>query len=183
MNNTLCYILTFSLGAAVGSAVSWQILKPRYERIVKEEIESIEEAFSRKKTKKDAEKVDDTPEQKFDISDRKAYAKLTRDYSKMSTSQMNDGEEETKVKSKPYIISPSEFGECDYETVSLKYHSDRILADLRGNIIEDVDETVGSDSLTHFGEYEDDSVFVRNDELKTDYEILLDPSGYSDTED
>lgn len=46
--------------------------------------------------------------------------------------------------------------------------------------VDDVEEIVGEESLTHFGEYEDDSVFVRNDRLKCDYEILLDQRNYSD---
>ena len=41
------------------------------------------------------------------------------------------------------------------------------------------DDVVGMESLTHFGEYEDDSVFVRNDRLKCDYEILMDERTYS----
>ena len=41
-------------------------------------------------------------------------------------------------------------------------------------------ETIGKDSLTHFGEYEDDSVFVRNDRLKADYEILMDQRTYAE---
>ena len=48
------------------------------------------------------------------------------------------------------------------------------------DIVDDIEETVGIDSLTHFGEYEDDSVFVRNDERKCDYEILLDDRDYED---
>jgi hypothetical protein len=43
-----------------------------------------------------------------------------------------------------------------------------------------VDDVVGFESLNRFGEYEDDSVFVRNDRLKCDYEILLDRRKYSD---
>ena len=43
-----------------------------------------------------------------------------------------------------------------------------------------MDEIVGEESLNHFGEYEDDSVFVRSDRLKCDYEILLDQRNYSD---
>lgn len=39
---------------------------------------------------------------------------------------------------------------------------------------------IGDDALGHFGEYEDDSVFVRNDEEQTDYEILLDGRNYHD---
>ena len=49
--------------------------------------------------------------------------------------------------------------------------------------IVDIEYLVGEDSLDHFGEYEDDSVFVRNDDLKTDFEILLDEASYYDEED
>ena len=42
------------------------------------------------------------------------------------------------------------------------------------------EESVGKESLTHFGEYEDDSVFVRNDNLKADYEILADKRTYAE---
>ena len=81
----------------------------------------------------------------------------------------------------PYVISPEEFDENeDYNTVSLTYYADGVLTDERDNVIVDVDSIVGEDSLNHFGEYEDDSVFVRNDELQTDYEILLDTRNYGD---
>lgn len=82
---------------------------------------------------------------------------------------------------KPYVISPDEFGEFeDYERISLSYYADQILADEDDEKVEDVDNVVGLESLTHFGEFEDDSVFVRNDRLKCDYEILLDQRTYSD---
>ena len=45
---------------------------------------------------------------------------------------------------------------------------------------DEIEECVGLDSLTHFGEYEEDSVFVRNDNLKIDYEILRDEDDYYD---
>ena len=82
---------------------------------------------------------------------------------------------------KPYVISPDEFGEfAGYDTVSLTYYADRVLADDNDDVIEEVDDVVGTESLSHFGEYEDDSVFVRNDRLKCDYEILLDQRKFSD---
>ena len=67
-----------------------------------------------------------------------------------------------------------------YETESLTYYSDGVLTDEYDNPIEDIERLVGSDALTHFGEYEDDSVFVRNDDLKTDFEILKDYAKYYD---
>ena len=84
-------------------------------------------------------------------------------------------------KDKPYVISPDDFDEMDdYETETLMYYEDDVLTDDGGNIITDVEKLIGKDSLSHFGEYEDDSVFVRNDKLKTDYEILADGRNYYD---
>ena len=81
---------------------------------------------------------------------------------------------------KPRVIPPEEFGEEDYAVISLNYYADGVLADDWDKVIEDVENTVGEDFANHFGEYEDDSVFVRNDELEKDYEILLDMRNYSD---
>ena len=82
---------------------------------------------------------------------------------------------------KPYVIKPEEFGEIlEYESISLTYYADGVLADEYDEVIDDVDEIVGEESLTTFGQYEDSAVFVRNDARKTDYEILLDLRNYSD---
>ena len=78
---------------------------------------------------------------------------------------------------RPYIITPDEFGDREdegYDTVSLVYYSDGILTDDVDQLVEDVDDTVGLESLNHIGEYEDDSVFVRDERKKVDYEILKD---------
>jgi hypothetical protein len=89
--------------------------------------------------------------------------------------------EEPIIVDKPYVITPEEFGDLDdYETISLTYYADLILADDNDVIVDDIEDVVGFDSLNSFGEYEDDSVFVRNDRLKCDYEILLDQRKYSD---
>jgi hypothetical protein len=82
---------------------------------------------------------------------------------------------------RPYVISPDEFGEFDdYEQIGLNYFSDKVLTYDDDELIDDVDDIVGCDSLSRFGDYEDDSIFVRNDRLKCDYEILLDHRKYSD---
>ena len=39
------------------------------------------------------------------------------------------------------------------------------------SIISDYETLIG-DALSHFGEYEDDSVYVRNEDTECDYEIL-----------
>lgn len=82
-----------------------------------------------------------------------------------------------------YIISPAEFGEYeDFDTVSLTWYADQILADDMDpkNPIENVEDYFPFDFLTSFGEYEDDAIHVRNERLKTDYEVLRDTAKWKD---
>ena len=179
----------FVLGAAIGSIVTWQYTRKKYEQIAQEEIDSVKEIFSRRESAADVEitapkpqtaKIG-KPEEKPDITEY--AARLERDgytnYSNVGAEQKK--EEQETMEMKPYVISPEEFGEFeDYERISLSYYADQVLADEDDEKVDDVDNVVGLESLTHFGEFEDDSVFVRNDRLKCDYEILLDQRTYSD---
>lgn len=179
----------FVLGAAVGSVVTWQYTKKKYEQIAQEEIDSVKEIFSKRESAADVEITDPEPhtakigkpEEKPDITEY--AARLERDgytnYSNVGAEQKKEEQETMEIK--PYVISPEEFGEFeDYERISLSYYADQVLADEDDEKVDDVDNVVGLESLTHFGEFEDDSVFVRNDRLKCDYEILLDQRTYSD---
>lgn len=84
---------------------------------------------------------------------------------------------------KPYVISPDDFGELDgYETATLTYYADGVLEDDYYLVIDEseVDAMVGVDSFNHFGEHEQDTVFVRNEQQKTDFEIQRDLRKYSE---
>jgi hypothetical protein len=161
-------LAAFLLGTAVGAVTAWQYAKRKYERIAQEEIDSVKEVFSKREQKTDKE----TKEQE--------YGELLRNtgYSNYS-SEKRKGEKEVEFR-EPYVISPEEFGEMnDYEKISLTYYANGILADENDEVIDDIEETVG-DALEHFGEYEDDSVFVRNEENVCDYEILFDQRNFSE---
>lgn len=168
----------FTTGAAIGSAIAWYLTKTKYEKILQEEIDSVKETFARRQEKLDEEReAADKAKNKADISE---YADKIRecgyDYGGLSKEYE---QEEMKV-DKPYIIPPEELGTLDgYSQITLLYYADGILADEDGELVDDVENIVGLDSLEHFGEYEDDSVCVRNDRLKVDYEILLDLRSYS----
>lgn len=171
MNNTVIGILTFAAGASIVSAVTWIFLKKKYEKIAQEEIESVKEVYA--KLKGEPEEVTETETTPvFTEEERDAYAALVSGYTQEPVEPAVD---------KPFVISPDEFGEYeDYDQISLTYYADAFLTDENDCLIEDVEGTIGFESLTHFGEYEDDSVFVRNDRLKCDFEILLDQRRYED---
>lgn len=181
MENTIKNIVIFIAGAGVGVAMSWQILKTKYEQIAQEEIDSVKEVYSAKESKiKEILKDVNSEEKVIDKKAVKNYSKLTADLGYSSNETKKKVKEEHKLEDKPYVISPDEFDELDYETVTLTYYADKVLTDDYDNPIEDVEGLVGEESLTHFGEYEEDSVYVRNDKYKTDYEILLDIRTYAE---
>lgn len=81
---------------------------------------------------------------------------------------------EQRMKSKPYIISPSEVGNIPgYDKFTLKYYKDGVLLDDANEPLDDIESIVGDRFMTHFGEYEEDTVYVRNDRTQADYEILF----------
>lgn len=187
MNSTLSKIIMFTAGAGIGSVITWRVMKTKYDQRIQEEIDSIYESFSRdlerqKDSADDEVESEDIPDEYYE----KRYKDLVEEseyVTETDTDQNNEEKEDEEDMDRPYIIEPDEFGECDYETVSLTYYEgDGVLANDHDEVIEgdDIEEMVGSDFATHFGEYEEDSVFVRNDFFKIDYEILKDYRSFSE---
>lgn len=175
-------IFAFIAGAAVGSAVTWKLVKTKYERIANEEIASVKEVFSRRT--KDAETSEEEiktidVEEKPTIQEIKEYVDVIKDAG--YSNNIQKGGEASMSGGDPYTIMPEEVGTMDgYDLIDLTYYADGVLEDENYEIVVDVAETVGVESLNSFGEYDDDVVFVRNDKRKIDYEIVRDPRNYSD---
>ena len=169
--------MTFVAGAVIGSLVTWTVVKKKYEQIAQEEIESVKAHFSKREKKEEKTSTDTTEEKRGNLN-QYADVLVKNSYAQYSNASK---EELVKESERPYVISPEEFGELDdYEMITLIHFSDNVLTDDDGELVENIDETVGNDYASHFGEYEDDSVFVRNDRLGCDYEILFDQRKYSE---
>lgn len=188
MNKSLC-ILTFILGAAGGSFATYKLLKKKYEEIAQEEIDSVKEMYRNSQGEcmpnPEIEEQKEVAKKSMEKPDIIEYSKKIKDcnYSDYSKTERNKPEEgpEEKDTSDPYVISPDEFGEDDtYDRINLTYYADGVLADENDEEVENVDGTVGLDSLETFGTYEDDSVHVKNDRLRAYYEILRDERNYED---
>ena len=184
--------MIFAAGAAIGSVVTWKMVKTKYEQIAQEEIESVREAFGRDNddTEEPAENeerdiVTDGPsvaEEIRGIVEKLGYTAESNEKEEPKEENKEE-EEEEDMDSKPYVISPDEFGDCEYITVSLSYYLDGIVTNEQGKIVTNTDELIGEDFADHFGEYEEDSVFVRNDRLGMDFEILKDYRDYYEDEE
>lgn len=186
MKDTLSKLFIFVAGAGLGSVATWKILKSKYDKIYEEEIAEAKEYYKNlyseesEPTEEVEEKVEETlTTVSYQKPDLKQYYNMILEQGYSAEEETNTNEEEAAIE-RPYVISPEEFDEYGYDTISLTYYADGVLTDDGDEPIDDIDDIVGLESLNHFGEYEDDSVFVRNDRLKCDYEILLDPRKYYD---
>lgn len=190
MNNKAINVMAFALGAGLASAVLWRYFKQKYEKIAQKEIASVKETFSKRQKAEAKKQEEKTVADEYTSTLRKeGYITPSGEgweyyggggWNRFSKHDANEKKEEKTV-DKPYVISPDEFGEFDeYERITLTYYADQLLADEDDELVEDVDKTVGFESFNHFGEYEEDCVFVRNDGLCCDYEILLDERNYMD---
>lgn len=186
MNRTLSNLLLFTAGAALGSLVTWRIFKSRYEIVDEdydEEPDDPVEGDDGNKSESNETKIDYNKKPPL-----KDYVKMVENYGYKPKTHMEEVEEELANGEQgdediyePFIIRPEEYGELHaYETLSLNYYADGVLTDDLDNPIEDVESLVPADFADHFGEYDDNAVFVRNDNLECDYEILRDLRKFTD---
>lgn len=193
MHNGLKYTFIFSIGAALGAFATWQYLKPKYERMVQDEVNEFKKDWSEREGEKAEDPNEDDESRIMDIEEleqkRNELRKMAKQYD-----DILDENKYTKVLEKggsnmkddePYVISPLKFAEEDedYDVVSLTYHADGFLVDDMGVLIDDVESIVGTEFPEHFGEYTEDpdTVYVRNERLMTDYEIQRDLDNYAES--
>ena len=178
-------ILTFIFGAALGSVATWMAVKTKYQQEARNEIREMREWVADKAKEKGIEdKVPEgitihrTSNEKPDLFE---YAKKINEAGYTNYNKTGEEQKEEKNVSKPYVISPDEYGGLkEYDCMILNHFADGVLTDDWDVEIEDVEGTVGADYADHFGDYEEDVVHIRNDELQMDYEILRDNRNFAD---
>ena len=191
MKNLLCFVA----GAAIGSVVTWKLIEKKYKDLADEEIESVIETFKNRKPRITKDEVKETVEKvinKFkepketveDIVTAEGYSieneeEIDEDDESNYTVDVDPGVEVIV----PYVITPEQFGEYnEYGTKTLTYYADNVLTDEIDNPItsDEMTTMIGPDALDHFGEYEDDSVYIRDEMNEMDYEILKSEKMFSE---
>lgn len=180
MNTKVLYFATLIIGAAIGSVSTFACVKGYYERRAQEEIDSVKERFSRVKETVNTKKESESPKQEKTLDDSKEswYDKVLQKENYISSSHDKHSKE---VFPSPYIIHPSDVDQSlDYDLINLTYYNNDILTNMDGEIVTDRENLVGLNFVDHFGEFEGDIVFVRNEKLKCDFEITYDERNYED---
>ena len=187
-------LLFFVAGAAIGSVVTWKLIEKKYKDLADEEIESVKETFKNRKSRITKDEVKETVEK---VINKWKEPKETVEDIVTSEGYYTEDEEETEDDESnytvdvdpgvevivPYVITPEQFGEYDeYGTKTLTYYADNVLTDEIDNPItsDEMITMIGPDALDHFGEYEDDSVYIRDEMNEMDYEILKSEKMFSE---
>lgn len=199
-------LFIFGAGLAIGAGVTYKILKDKYEQLIQEEIDSVKEVFGRGKTTISADvdnkdKKEENANSKQKVEPLQIGSKDKKDYENMiAYHRYATPSDEDEVIEEPdngveiheierddfdrgdcYIIPPNEVGAlCDYDLVTLTYYADGVLTDEMDEIVDGVGSRSSKEFVNHFGEFEEDTVYVRDNVLKCDYEIARDIRKYSE---
>lgn len=189
----LSHVIAFIAGAAVGYFAADYLLKDKYEKRFQQEVSSTIKAFKTNKNegyKKDdevtlnGEKLKAVSDEVV-VADIKEYAKNIgkHDYSevnnddKPSEESKDDGIDHTK----PYVITEEEVDAyMNYSITQWNYYADGVLTDENNEVVEDVSTTIGKEAFEYLKKTSESAIYVRNDLLELDYEILKNEMTYAE---
>lgn len=206
-------IFGFIGGVVTGAAVTYAVIKKKYQDISIREIQAVIDSYGKNKTcsenmdqiSAENETEEEAVEEPVEETETKQQLTEETGAKHMKTAYVNNpnrvrydkknkddhvsiaGHPNKKPKQIPvveektaeeciYVIKPEEFNTLDkFESETLYYSEDHQVIDSDYKILTtpEIEKLIGGDPYGRFGEYEDDSVYIRNEILMIDYEILL----------
>lgn len=178
-------LLIFAAGAVAGTVAGIGISKRHFEAIAAQEINEVRDYY-RKANKELEEQKEEQKEEQENSKKEEVVEETIEEYNNIikhgnyvTTEEID--EEDDYSDDEPYIIDPSEFGNNgNYATQTCTYFADGVLVDDVDEVIEDPETLVGNLHVDIFRDFDATSVYVRNDWMKMDFEILKDDWFWSD---
>ena len=195
-------IVSFILGAGIGSVTTYFVVKKTIQERADEEIESVVTTFKERYDKIEKILTDEQKEKIGVYSSEKEFKVIEPDiqteeepykdkvedlgYSVgVDLSENNDKHvdnitqiDDVKIDMAPYTISEEEFGEFGNEEMTLILYADGVLADEQDQLIDDPESLLGN-CLEEFGEY-DDALYVRNESKEIDFVVIRSDKTFDD---
>lgn len=172
-------VLYFSLGVIVGSGVTLLCVRKHYAKKADAEISAIKEAYGAPEAEVCEDTFEEVKEEYEKIIDENGY---NEEDDAEDSYIIHDEYPREERASKPYVIGPDLYSEDfhGFDKCVLVYWrgNDMLLTDEQE--VADIETYIGRSSLEHFGEYESDTVFVRNERLGCDFEVLLEEGSYAE---
>lgn len=163
-------VIIFAAGFVAGGLVVNKLVEKKYEDISNQEIESVKAVYHKKL--EEAEKPqEEVPDEAAETEQTRKGTSAMRTYSDIIKSS-NYSSPVTNEPDLPYVITPEAYMEPNgYDKLACNYYNNDVLTDENDEPIE-IEEIMGShDMLDRMGEYETDTLYIRNDKTEADYEI------------
>lgn len=196
MNKTVVAIVSLIFGGVIGGLVGYKVTKKKYEKLADREVESVSKALKEfyETPKQDLEK----PEVKVEkikkpvkLGPDNEYIDYTKPYKSTNDKPKVKVEEIKKTANiqisdnKAYFISTDEWAESNAELQTIILYSDNILADDSNNLLKNYKNYLGDNNIIEIIRRKMinevvDCVYIRNERLGIDYEIMSDERRYRD---
>ena len=180
-------------GAIVGAGVAYIFVKKKYNIIIDELSDQVNDFIvpvPEEVAEDNIVVVDSDMDKKIkppsydtsynNVVEKTGYNDMFKEKEKPASKK--SGGRKKKVADIEYI-DPVTFGDDkDYDTLTFTYYADGVVANEDNEEIADYEiiSLLGENFEDHFGEYEQDSVNVKNNKTKTYYEVLKDDRCYSE---
>lgn len=184
--------IIFLVGAGIGAGISFALTKRSIESKCKEEIESM-----RLRYKAESGTVTEALNDMKDIVAKKYFKQSELEDDSIVFTRTEDGEsndeemddlaeseypaEEPDIRKDPYPISNEEYFEGDDPGIGKRaliyYAGDDTLVDETTEEIQELSQ-IGIDNLGYFGKYEENRLFIRNEPLCEDYEVIFEEGSF-----
>ena len=168
--------IIIAAGLVAGGLVVNILVEKKYEDISNQEIESVKAVYHKKleeaeKQQEEAPDNNDIPDEAEETEQTRKGTSAMKTYSDIIKSS-NYSSQETNEPDLPYVITPEAYMEPNgYDKLACNYYNNDVLTDENDDPIE-IEEIMGShDMLDRMGEYETDTLYIRNDKTEADYEI------------
>lgn len=180
---------SFVAGGIAGYIYAKKKLKAYYDALVENELADALKFYKKRRAKEEKKAKKEKAEQALEDYNP-GLEEFTEDdgnpYNLEWDPEDLDYEEEMKHRSDeaPYVISKNEFAhdKPQYAKVDLEYYrEDEVLIDGGLDPFTDIGDLVGADNLKRFGHGSGDRrmVYIRNEELETDFEIHMMMGSYA----
>ena len=168
--NYLTHTLAFAVGASIGAAATYILVKRKYEKMASEDIEAMKKHYQSKDEDEDVVENEEKEEESSEPAPPTNYDDLVN--------KMYTGKYPIESTDKPYIIDEDRYHSSyhGYDKVILTYYEeDGTLAD-DDYVYDDIDYAIGIDNLKLFDVQ--DVLYIRNPHGGYDAEVRKNPGSY-----
>lgn len=169
-------------GAIAGSVITYFVMRSKSEEYIQNEIDKYKEESGRTAPLPCAENLQKTPVATPDFVSRSGYITTTPAYVDYNKPYVHHEEVTAPSDHKlPYEITFEEFDADDeFMKDTFMVWPDGYVTDTADNIISDIDQTVGRKVLSAILDGDILEGYVRNEELRMDFELIRAKDNYED---